>query len=402
MTGLVGLVCTREYKLMFTLIENGEIYSQDKIIKTSVLLADTKVAKIGEVDRRHLDELGVEYEHIDAKGCCVTPGLIDAHEHLLGGSGESGFASQTPGLTATEIIEAGITTVVGCLGVDTTMKTLPGLLAKVKGLKEEGLSAYMWTGGYNVPPTTITDSARSDIMFIEEVIGLGEIAIADKRSTDPTAHELARLTNDAFVAGTMSKKAGVTHFHVGEKRERLRLLFELLDCYEAPPECIYATHIERSDELMQEAADLSKRGCYVDIDTVDEDLAKQLNSFTGKGGETKKLTVSSDASITPPATVFEQIRDCVLKGEFALEQLLPLVTSNVADVLKLKHKGRLETGASADVLVVKQDSLELVEVICGGKRLFRDGALAFKETFLADSSRDIELKGEKPLQTATA
>jgi hypothetical protein len=32
-------------------------------------------------------------------------------------------------LTATEIIEAAITTVVGCLGVDTTMKTLPGLLA---------------------------------------------------------------------------------------------------------------------------------------------------------------------------------------------------------------------------------------------------------------------------------
>jgi beta-aspartyl-dipeptidase (metallo-type) len=151
---------------MFTLIENGEVYSPEYIGKRSLLLAGGRVAKIGEVDRRALDKLGVEYEFIDARGGCVTPGLIDAHEHLLGGSGESGFATQTPELTATEIIEAAITTVVGCLGVDTTMKTLPGLLAKVKGLKEEGLSAYMWTGGYNVPPTSLTGSVRNDIMFI--------------------------------------------------------------------------------------------------------------------------------------------------------------------------------------------------------------------------------------------
>jgi beta-aspartyl-dipeptidase (metallo-type) len=122
---------------MFTLIENGEIYTPEKLGKSSVLLADSKVAKIGDIDRKSLDKLGVEFEYIDAKGCSVTPGLIDAHQHLLGGSGESGFATQTPELTATEIIEAAITTVVGCLGVDTTMKTLPGLLAKVKALKEE-------------------------------------------------------------------------------------------------------------------------------------------------------------------------------------------------------------------------------------------------------------------------
>jgi beta-aspartyl-dipeptidase (metallo-type) len=387
---------------MLILIENGEIYSPEPQGKASVLLADSKILKIGKVERASLDKLGVEYEVVDANGCCVTPGMIDAHQHLLGGSGENGFSTQTPELSATEIIQGAVTTVVGCLGVDTTMKTMPGLLGKVKALKEEGLSAYMWTGGYNVPPTTITGTVRSDIMFIEEIIGIGEIAIADERSTDPTIHELARLTNDAYVAGMMSKKCGVSHFHVGDRDERMKLLFELLDCYKTPPQTIYATHIERSEELMAEAAKLSKRGCFVDIDTVDEDLAKQLEIFANNRGDMAKLTVSSDSSTTPPATVFEQLRDCVINNDFTLERVLPLVTSNVAEVLKLERKGKLEEGCDADILVLEKESLELLEVISGGDRLFRDGSLAFKEAFLADSKRKIELEGEKPLKSVAA
>src|SRR5204863_4019482 len=133
--------------------------------------ADTAIQKVGKIDARVLDQLGLSVEVIDAAGCFVTPGLIDPHQHLLGGSGEEGFSSQTPEISAGEIISAGITTVVGCLGVDTTMKTMAGLLGCAKGLKEEGLSAYIWSGGYNVPPTTITSCIRDDIMFIEEVIG---------------------------------------------------------------------------------------------------------------------------------------------------------------------------------------------------------------------------------------
>jgi len=39
----------------------------------------------------------------------VTPGFIDPHEHLLGVSGEEGFATQTPEISVSEIICAGIT-----------------------------------------------------------------------------------------------------------------------------------------------------------------------------------------------------------------------------------------------------------------------------------------------------
>lgn len=386
---------------MITLIENGEIYAPEPLGKGSVLLVGMQIVKVGEINRSAVQSLGVEYETIDARGCLITPGLIDPHQHLLGGSGEEGFSTQTPEIHATEIVRAGITTVVGCLGVDTTMKTLPGLLAKTKALKEEGLNSFMWTGGYTIPPTTMTDDVCDDIMFIDEIIGAGEIAIADERSNEPTVHELARIAHDAYVGGMLSKKAGVTHFHVGKSERRLRILRDLIEQTDVKAEWLYPTHIERSEELMLEAIELAKRGCFVDIDTVAEDLPRWLEFYKANGGDLTKLTVSSDASITSPRTLFEQIRLSIIEHNFSIEEVLPLVTSNTSNVLKLELKGRIEAGKAADVLVLEKETLELREVISKGKRLLKSGEIAFKEAFLKESNRHISLDGEKKPKRAT-
>lgn len=384
---------------MLTIIENGEIYAPEYLGKGSLLLAGERILKVGEVDKRAVRALGVEYDTIDARKCLVTPGFIDPHEHLLGGSGEKGFSTQTPELSATELIGAGVTTVVGCLGVDTTMKTMPGLLAKAKALEEEGLSAFIWTGGYDVPPKTITGTARNDIMFIREVIGAGEIAISDERSTDHVPHELARLVIDTHNGGMLSRKAGVTHFHVGEGKGKLRPLRKLLEEFDViRPEWLYPTHISRTEELMLEAVELTQRGSFVDIDTVDEDLTKQLKFYRDNGGDMEKLTVSSDASITSPLTFFEQIRACLLDGQFPVEQVLKLVTSNTATVLQFRQKGRLKPGFKADVLLLDRDSFELREVVSSGRRLLVEGKIAFKEKFLHESNRDVRLKGKKKVK----
>ena len=380
---------------MVIVIEKGEVFTPAPIGSADLLLMRDCVEKVGAVDREALARLDLETEFIDATDCFVVPGLIDPHEHLLGGSGENGFKSQTPELHLSEIVSAGITTVVGCLGVDTTMKTLPGLLARAKALKEEGLSASIWSGGYNVPPTTITNSIRNDIMFIEEVIGAGEIAIADERSTDPTVQELARVVNDAYVGGMLSSKAGVAHFHVGDGKARLKLLRQLIDEFHTPPETIYPTHIERSEKLMDEAIELTRRGCFVDIDTVNEDLQKWVTYYFDHDGDPAQLTVSSDASISSPSNILNQIRACVQDSALDLEQLLPLVTENTARALKLDNQGKLEPGMLANALVLDRKTLELKEVIAQGRRMVKDGKVVAEEAFIEDSNRSIHLVGKE-------
>jgi beta-aspartyl-dipeptidase (metallo-type) len=380
---------------LLTLIKNGEIYAPEPQGRSDLLLVGGRIARIGEADERALGALGLETVIIDATDCLVTPGFIDPHEHLAGGSGERGFATQTPEIFLSELVAAGITTVVGCLGVDATTKTMPALLARAKSLREEGLTAFVYTGGYNVPPTTLTGSVRNDLLFVDEVIGAGEIAVSDLRATEPDARELARLVADAYVGGMLSQKAGVTHFHVGDGKRRLEPLRRLLDEYEVEPAWLYPTHVERSEALMEEALELTGRGVTVDIDTVDEDLARWLGFYFERGGDAARLTVSSDASISSPRTLYEQIRDCVVNHRFALERVLPLVTSNTARVLKLGGKGSLAAGKDADVLVLHKRSLELKELIAGGRRLMKDGAVVVAERFLGDSNRRISLSGKK-------
>src|ERR1051325_2129865 len=372
---------------MLTLIENGEIYAPAPLGRRDVLILNDRIAKIGEVDRRALRALGLELQIIGASDCIITPGLIDPHQHLLGGSGERGFSTQTPEILASELASAGITTVVGCLGVDTTTKTMAALLAKAKGLNEEGLTAYIWSGGYNVPPTTLMSGVREDILFISEVIGAGEIAIADARATARDPLELSKLIRDAYVGGLLSRKCGVTHFHVGDEKSRLKLLRTLIDDFEVNPALIYPTHVERNEELMREAIELAGRGSYVDIDTVEQDLPKWLRFYLDNGGEPARLTISSDASVNSPQSLFEQVRSCVLEHDFPLEQALALVTTNTAAVLKLADKGRIEVGCQADALVLRRGSLEIKDVIARGRRLVRDGQLAFGENFRSESNR---------------
>ena len=380
---------------MFLLIENGELYDPEPKGVRSVLVANDRIEKIGDVDRRALDRLGVEYEVIDAEGCVVTPGLIDVHEHLLGGSGEGQLSLQTPMLFPREIIKGGVTTVVGVLGVDTTMKTISGLLARVKALKEEGLSAWMWSGGYNVPPTTVMASIREDIMFIDEVIGAGEIAISDERGLNQSGQELAKLVRDVHVGGLLSGKAGLTHFHVGEEDTRLEPLREIITDYQVRAEWLYPTHVQRNEKLLDEAIELAHAGAHVDFDVVSRDLAKWFRYYLDSGGPLEKLTVSSDSDSSTPELFYGQLCGLVVEHGHTLDLVLPLVTSNPAKALELGKKGRVAEGCDADLLVLEAGILAIRDVVARGKPVMRDGEVVHREKFLEKSSRNVHLVGAK-------
>ncbi|HEY4594889.1 MAG TPA: beta-aspartyl-peptidase [Thermoanaerobaculia bacterium] len=383
---------------MLTLIENGEVYAPEPRGRRPVLLAGDKIARVGETDPKVAAPLlGLDLEVIDAAGCMVTPGVIDPHSHLIGGSGEEGFASRTPEIQLSEIVTWGITTVVGVLGVDATTRPPISLLAKVKGLREEGMTAYLYTGHYGIPPATFSGSVRNDLMIVDEVIGVGEIAVSDHRSPQPSTEELARVVVDAHVGGMLSRKAGITHFHVGEGPRRLKLLFDLLEAYpgEIRPGCLYPSHLNRSPELQDEGIELVRRGSFVDMDSATEDMGRWVRRYFEQGGDPGKLTLSSDSDSSAPRQLWQVVQQCVLQYRMPLEKVLALVTANTANVLKLAGKGRLEPGKDADLLVLRKDSLEIVEVIARGRRLVKRGKLAIQEKVAETSSRELHLVGEK-------
>jgi beta-aspartyl-dipeptidase (metallo-type) len=384
---------------VFTILQNGEVYAPEPQGRKSVLLIGDRIARIADagdaagIDVRAVEALGLPVEVIDAAGCIVTPGAIDPHMHLLGGSGEEGFASRGPDLQWSEIVPCGTTTVVGLLGVDATTRTLPDLLAKVRGLEENGITGFCYTGHYGLPAVTFTGSVRDDLILIDKVIGVGEIALSDHRASQPEPHELARMAVDAHVGGILSGKAGIIHFHLGEGRGRLAPLRALLDAEEIPPECLYPTHVERSSELVAEAAELTRRGCFVDMDTAEPGIEKWVAVFLEKGGDPERLTLSTDSDSSAPKTLFEELRKVVEKRRLPLARALALVTANTASVLHLEGKGRLEPGRDADLLVLGEKSLEVRHVVARGKLLVRDGELLVRERFLEKSKREIHLVG---------
>lgn len=377
---------------MFKLIENGELYAPEPLGKQSLLMVNDKIVKIGEVDADQLEQLDDELEIIDASGCIVLPGLIDPHEHIIGAGGEEGFTSRMPEISVESLVCSGITTVVGLLGTDTTTRVLACLQAKAKQIKSEGLSAYIYNGGFELPPSTFFGNVTDDIVRIDEVIGTGEVAISDYRWLDAPVYDMAKMVTETMLGGMMSGKAGVTHFHVGDGKNRLSLLHQILDEYEIPARCIYPTHITRSQKLMEEAIKLAKRGSFVDMDTVEENIADCIEAYQKHGGLMERLTVSSDAH-TPggsPQKLYSQFVDCVREHKMPLETILPCFTYNASEVLKLSTKGRLEPKADADVLILENKSFDIRHVFARGRHFVEEGQL------LQDSQQTKQVKETLP------
>jgi beta-aspartyl-dipeptidase (metallo-type) len=106
------------------------------------------------------------------------------------------------------------------------------------------------------------------------------------------------------------------------------------------------------------------------------------------------LTVSTDADAASPSTLWAQARAAAADG-WALEELLPLLTTNPARVLRLRRKGRLEPGCDADVLVVERDTLAIRHVVASGRVLVRDGTCLVHEAFRSDSARRFSIDGDQ-------
>lgn len=381
---------------MITLIKNAEVYAPESLGKQSILIFNDKIAKIGDINEESITGIGVDYKIIDAGGYIITPGFIDPHIHLVGGGGEGGFATRTPEVQLSDLIQSGITSVAGLLGTDGTTRHLESLLAKARGLEIEGISTYIYTGNYDVQTPTITGNVKDDAILIDKVIGTAEIAISDSRSGQPSVHELAKIVGQTRVGGMLSGKAGITHFHTGPGKAYLSILHQLLDEYELPASNLHVTHVTRSKALFDDAIKLASRGAFVDI-TADEETFEWIAYYKKNKGDMSKLTISSDGNGSLPVfneagellglgvastrTMYEQIVKTIKSGELRVEEVLSLVTANTAEALKLENKGVIAEGLDADILILSKNTFEIEHVIAKGQHMIENKEVIVKGTF---------------------
>ena len=381
---------------MMKFIQNIDVYAPQHLGQKDVLTVNDKIVKITDAGTIQGVTLFPELEIVDGTGKILTPGFIDCHVHVLGGGGEGGFANRTPEATMEGLTKFGVTTVVGCLGTDGIGRDMCALVAKTKGLNEQGITAYCYTGSYQIPVRTLTDSITKDIMMIQEIIGTGEIAISDHRSSQPTFEEFARVAADTRLGGVLSGKAGIINVHLGDSLRCMDLIERVIDETEIPVSQFLPTHVNRNEMLFRKAITYALKGGAVDF-TGNEDIdyweticdevrvCNGMKRMLDAGVNPNRITISSDGQGSLPiynkqgeflgmgvgqsSCLLKEVKECVERTDIPLEIALSAITSNPAETLNLKGKGKIEEGNDADLCILDQ-KLQITEVIAKGKTVY--------------------------------
>lgn len=371
---------------MFILIQNARVFSPGDLGRRDVLICNDRIIRIAE----HIDFAwqGDDLQVIDGTGKYLVPGFIDQHVHMIGGGGEDGFASLIREIQMTDCIRAGVTTAVGLLGTDHHAKSVAALVARTKGLKEQGMSAYCLTGSYAYPTHTLTGSVDGDIAFVDEIIGV-KVAISDQRSSNISAEELARLATQARTAGLLAGKPGYVHMHTGSGKKGYSDVVRIINETDLPVWQFRPTHFDFS---IPGADEFVAMGGYADF-TTGTDTAKTAERLYNAMNRMRReqMTLSSDSNGSFPQwgedgkiigmgigrmdTLYDTIRHLIIDHHVNIGDALSLITSNVAEALMLyPRKGSISEGADADAVLLDQD-LQIDTVIALGRIMMQNGSL---------------------------
>jgi len=371
-------------EFVFQLLRNVECYDPEYRGRQDILIAFDKIAHI-------MPNISIEalphLEVIECEGKIVCPGLIDQHVHITGGGGEQGPQSSIDPIRMEALATAGITTVVGLLGADAVGKNMQGLLMKARSLEAAGMTAYIYAGHYGLPPATITGRVLTDIALIDKVIGTGEIAISDFRSSCPSMQELMKLAHEALTGGMLGQKAGVVHLHVGDGKDGLKPLKDLLKDTDFPISMFVPTHLNRSKGLFQQAIQYWLSGGNIDLTAGENtdvgcNVPDCLKELLESGNSLDRVTVSSDGNgsgagvshteVGSVMSLFNDIRTAVKELKLPLDIVLKTVTSNVAKVLKLyPAKGQLTVGSDADMILLDGNTFTINMLFSRGRLLYQ-------------------------------
>jgi beta-aspartyl-dipeptidase (metallo-type) len=376
------------------LFKNCEIYQPAYQGTGDVLVSGGRIAAV-DIDIEPSPKLAVEV--IDGSGLRLTPGFIDVHVHIAGAGGDGGPSTRTPEITLGALLDAGVTTAIGCLGLDGYTRSVASLLMKAKALRADGISSWIYTGSYQIPPPTLTGEVATDLAYIEEIIGVGETAISDHRSSGATVQDLIQLAKSAKIGGMLSGKAGIVHLHMGDEPDPFRPMLEAIDQGRLAPGDFYPTHVNRNPDILEDIKSLDEAtpvDLTASIQSDGKPLGKSISpseavvALLNAGVDLNRITLSSDAcgaipvfdadqnltsiGIGMPNLVLAELIRMVRQQNIPLEQALCLVTANPARILSLPGKGRIEVGCDADLILFDED-FSIRYLMASGEMMIVDG-----------------------------
>ena len=383
------------------LLRHAAVLAPEALGRKDILIAGERIVAVAEPG---IEIRGLEVEERDFGGLTLAPGLIDNHVHVLGGGGGLGFSSRAPELQTSQLVRAGITTVIGMLGFDATTKDMRSLVAKTKAFKEDGISAFALTGAtLEHPVPTLTGRIRDDIAFVEEIIGVGEISVSELGyaydSNGPGAQYIAEAATAGLLAGRLARKRGYLCLQVPPYHGAcLKPLFAMLERTGLPIGQLLPSHVNQTDAYMADATLWAKRGGFIDVGanySPDNNFsratppARAISQLLEAGVPLERILLSSDGNGAPPKEEQREgqpavanympvgalpatWRRLIVEEGRSPTEALQVVSSNVAAATGLMRKGRIAPGLDADLIAFDAD-WQIRTVIARGRVVVEDG-----------------------------
>lgn len=396
---------TARVRAPLRLLRAADVHAPHPLGRQDLLIGGGKILACGS----DLDVATGLAEMVEVVTLCkgrLVPGLIDQHQHFIGGGEGDGPDARMPELRSDAIARAGITTAVGLLGTEIVAKSLAQLMRKASEIERAGLSSYIYTGAMALPAPHLTQSVGSDITLIDKVIG-AKSAISERAFPNLDFAAFASLAGALVRARATTGKTAVLHLHVGRLRQGLEPLFDLIDRIGFPPDQAVPTHINRSAEVspvFEQGIKFAKDGGFIDFtcclgpkDNIASgiDVVDAVRRALDAGAPADRITLSSDAGVAvpdpresrgfravPPSILFRDLKRLAMEAGLGWASALPFVTSNVARVLGLsERKGNIAAGMDADLVLIGEDD-EVAWVMSAGEVIFSnlDGSPHFRET----------------------
>ena len=210
------------------------------------------------------------------------------------------------------------------------------------------------------------------------------------------------LAEHARVGGMLGGKAGIVNIHLGDARNPFQPLYDATEKSMLKLTQFLPTHCNRNDYTLEDAKEYGKKGGYVDITTssypyfpeYEVKPSKAVQMLVDAGVPLENITFTSDAcgslpgfdangnlvklEMGLPSANFRELIDMVNEG-MPLEKALKVLTSNPANILKLKYKGTLKSGNDADLVFLEGNKIH--HVMAMGEFMMKDKKILKKGSY---------------------